>query len=162
VAGRLTCAPVTALAPRDRAFDDFVVGETFEFGFYEVTEAEIVAFGRSYDPQPFHTDPEAARDSIFGGLIASGWHTCAMAMRLLVDNFLSPAYSLGSPGIDDLRFLAPVRPGTRLHLRIVVADLVPSRSKADRGLVRLHIEVMGGADAVVSMTTLGLWARRPS
>jgi acyl dehydratase len=151
---------VTAPPPRDRAFEDFEVGESFEYGSYDVSAEEIVAFGRAYDPQPFHTDPEAAKSSIFGGLIASGWHTCAMGMRMLVDNVLSPAHSLGSPGVDEVRFLAPVRPGARLRLRVTVDDLVPSRSKPDRGLVRMRVEVLDDVTPVVTMLTLGLWRRR--
>ncbi|MPY95889.1 MAG: acyl dehydratase [Acidimicrobiia bacterium] len=155
---------MTTPEPRDRTFDDYTVGETFEFGYLDVTAAEIVEFGRKYDPQPFHVDAEAAKTSIFGGLIASGWHTGAMAMRLYVDNVLSPEHSLGSPGVDELRFLAPVRPGARLALRVTVLDLVPSRSKPDRGVVRQRLEVLDAAAdppvLVASMATMGLFRRR--
>lgn len=152
--------------PRDRYFDDFTVGQTFEFGTYDVTEEEIVRFGQAYDPQPFHTDTDAARSSIFGGLVASGWHTAAMSMRLMVDNFISPAHSLGSPGIDELRFPAPVRPGAKLRVRITIAELRPSRSKPDRGLVRQRLETLdtrdpANSEIVLTMTTMGLWRRRP-
>ena len=91
--------------------EDLRPGQRFTSATYELGADEIVAFASDYDPQPFHTDPEAAKGSIFGGLIASGWHSCAMGMRMLVDNVLSPDYSLGSPGVDEVRFLAPVRPG---------------------------------------------------
>jgi acyl dehydratase len=150
----------TPRSPRERGFDDFTVGDTFEVGSYTVDADEIVDFGRRYDPQPFHTDPEAAKSSIFGGLIASGWHNCAMGMRMLVDNVLSPEYSLGSPGVDEVRFLAPVRPGARLRLRVTVVELVPSQSKPDRGVVRMRVEVLEGHSPVVSLLALGIWARR--
>jgi acyl dehydratase len=159
----LTCPPVTTTtprSPRDRGFEDFTVGDTFEVGAYEVDADEIMDFGRRYDPQPFHTDAEAAKASIFGGLIASGWHSCAMGMRMLVDNVLSPTYSLGSPGVDEVRFLAPVRPGARLRLRVTVDELVPSQSKPDRGLVRMRVAVLEGDTPVVSMLALGIWGRR--
>lgn len=157
---------MTAPELRDRSFDDYTIGEVFEFGSIDVTEDEIVEFGRRFDPQPFHVDAEAARSSMFGGLIASGWHTAAMAMRLFVDNMLSPEHSLGSPGVDELRFLAPVRPGARLALRVTIVDLVPSRSKADRGVVRQRLEVLDTAASppvlVASMSTMGIFSRRPT
>lgn len=159
-----TLPPMGKPALRDRTFDDYEVGEVFEFGHLDVTEDEIVEFGRRYDPQPFHTDPEAAKASIFGGLIASGWHTGAMAMRLFVDHMLSPEHSLGSPGMDELRFLAPVRPGARLGLRVTILELTPSRSKPDRGVVRYRMEVLDLAPdepvAVASFLTMGLFRRR--
>jgi acyl dehydratase len=152
------------LALRDRTFDDYEVGEVFEFGHLDVTEAEIVEFGRRFDPQPFHIDPEAAKRSIFGGLIASGWHTGAMAMRLFVDNMLSPDHSLGSPGIDELRFLAPVRPGARIALRVTILETTPSRSKPDRGVVRYRMEVRDVAPeepvVVASYLAMGMFRRR--
>jgi acyl dehydratase len=153
--------------PRDRYFEDFDVGRTYEFGSYTVTEEEILTFGRAYDPQPFHTDPQSAVDSIFGGIIASGWHTAAMSMRLMVDNFISPLHSLGSPGIDELRFTAPVRPGAELRVRITVEELRPSASKPDRGLIRQHLETVDVRDpqhpqTVMTAKTLALWRRRPA
>lgn len=156
----LACSSVTVTPPRERAFEDFTVGDTFDVGSYLVDAEEIVDFGRRYDPQPFHTDPEAAKASIFGGLIASGWHTCAMSMRMLVDNVLSPVYSLGSPGVDEVRFLAPVRPGAQLRLRVTIAELVPSQSKPDRGLVRMRVEALEGDTPVLRLLALGLWGRR--
>jgi acyl dehydratase len=150
--------------PRERFFDDFEIGEVFEVGHLDVTEAEIVEFGRRYDPQPFHVDARAARSSIFGGLVASGWHTAAMAMRLYVDHLVSPQNSLGSPGVDELRFLAPVRPGARLALRVTVVELRPSRSKPDRGLLRQRFEVLDVAPdepvVVATFLTMGLFRRR--
>jgi len=151
--------------PRDWYFEDFAVGDRFEFGPVEVDEAEVIEFARRYDPQYFHTDPEAARRSIFGGLVASGWHTCGLTMRLLVENLLGTDHGLGSPGIDELRFPAPVRPGARLMVALNVVELVPSRSRPDRGMIRQHVETTDVSDAtpvtVLSMRTMGLWKRRP-
>ena len=116
---------------------------------------------RAYDPQSFHTDPVAAAASSYGGLIASGWQTAGVMMRLLVAHFIPPNASLGSPGVDELRWLKPVRPGDRLRVR--VQETVPSRSRPDRGMVRLLIEVLN-QHAEVVMTTRGmlLFRRRPA
>ncbi|MEI8183847.1 MAG: MaoC family dehydratase, partial [Desulfomonile sp.] len=104
----------------DRYFEDYVPGSVHEFGSIAVEEAEMINFARRFDPQPFHIDPEAAKQSIFGGLIASGWHTASLAMRLLVDHYISHVASLGSPGVDELRWLKPVRPGDTLSVRITL------------------------------------------
>lgn len=122
-----------------RWFEDYPVGSTWELGEVTPSEEEIVAFGRRFDPQPFHVDAQAAQESIFGGLIASGWHTGAMAMRLIVDHYLSPESSLGSPGLDQLRWAAPVRPGVtyRLHAEVQAARV--SNSKPDRGIVTTRL-----------------------
>ena len=128
----------------DRWFEDYVPGTTTELGSISVDEAEVVAFAQRYDPQPFHVDPEAAAAGPFGGLIASGWHTCALVMRLLVEQYLSPASSLGSPGVDELRWLRPVRPGDELVLRTTVEDARLSASKPDRGIVRTRVELVDG------------------
>jgi acyl dehydratase len=151
------------MAPEaERYFEDFVPGSVHEFGPVVVDEAEIIEFARRYDPQPIHTDPEWARTGPFGGLIASGWHTAAITMRLLVDQYLPPAASLASPGIDELRWLRPVRPGDELRVRVTVIEARPSRSKPDRGLLRSRIEVLeGGGSAVMTMTGLNLIRRRP-
>jgi acyl dehydratase len=146
----------------ERYFEDFVPGSVHEFGPVVVDEAEIIEFARRYDPQPIHTDPEWARTGPFGGLIASGWHTAAITMRLLVDQYLPPAASLASPGIDELRWLRPVRPGDELRVRVTVIEARPSRSKPDRGLLRSRIEVLeGDGSAVMTMTGLNLIRRRP-
>jgi acyl dehydratase len=126
--------------PKDRYFEDYIPGAVFEYGEIRVDEAEIIEFARRFDPQDMHVDPEAARRGRFGGLIASGWHTGAMMMRLLVDNFLPKAASLASPGIDELRWLHPVRPGDLLRIRVTVLEATRSRSKPDRGMVRTLIE----------------------
>lgn len=144
-----------------RYFEDFEIGESQEFGTYHVTEAEIVEFAEKYDPQAFHVDPAAATDSIYGGLIASGWHTCSMTMRLLVDNLLSETAILGATGVDDLRWRAPVRPGDDLSVSIEVVDTEPAASRRDRGLVKTAIEVTNqDDDEVLSFIALALFARR--
>jgi acyl dehydratase len=138
-----------------RYLEDFHPGAVEQLGSVTVTEAEIVDFGRRFDPQPFHVDPEAARRSPYGGLIASGWHTCGLMMRLLVEHFLSPEASLGSPGVDELRWLAPVRPGDVLSVRVTVQEATRSRSKPDRGALRTLTEVLNQAGKVV-MTVQGV------
>lgn len=143
--------------------EDAAVGDILELGSRTVSEAEILAFARDFDPQPFHIDPEAAAQSIFGGIIASGWHTCALTMRLMVDNFLSRAASLGSPGVEQIRWLRPVRPGDTLTARIVVLDVRPSQSKPDRGSVRMRTEVTNQTgELVMTMESTGLIGRRPA
>ena len=148
---------------KDRWLEDFQPGETAEIGEYEMTEAEIIAFASRYDPQPFHIDPERARHSAFGGLIASGWHTAAAMMRLLVDHFVPPRASLGSPGIDELRWLVPVRPGDRLRVRVTVLEQNRSRSKPDRGVVRTLNEVLNQDGAVVmTARAMALFRAKPN
>lgn len=135
-------------------FEDYVLGATHDCGSVEVTEADILEFGRRYDPQTFHTDPAAAADGPFGGLIASGWHTASLMMRLYADNYLSTVSSLGSPGVDELRWPRPVRPGDVLRLRATVTEARLSRSKPDRGLVRTSVELVNGGDEVVFSASL--------
>jgi acyl dehydratase len=136
----------------DRYFEDYVSGAVFEYGEIEVSEAEIIEFARRFDPQPMHVDPKAAALGRFGGLIASGWHTGAMMMRLLADNFLPRKASLASPGIDELRWLRPVRPGDVLRIRVCVLEATRSRSKPDRGMVRTLVEVLNQHDDIVMST----------
>jgi acyl dehydratase len=150
-------------AADDRYLDDFVRGAVYEYGPVTVGEAEIIEFARKYDPQPIHVDPDWARTGPFGGLIASGWHTIALTMRLLVDNYLPAAASLGSPGIDELRWVRPVRPGDALSVRVTVLETRPSRSKPDRGIIRSRIEVLDGPGQVVmTLVALNLLLRRPA
>jgi acyl dehydratase len=150
------------MTARTYYLEDFTPGMVLEFGGLEVTEEEIIGFARRYDPQPFHVDAEAGRASIFGGLCASGWHTTAMMMRMWVDNFLSPEASLGSPGIDELRWLKPVFPGDRLRCRVEVLETTPSRSRPFMGSVRQRTEVLNQKDEVVlRVTAIGLFRRRP-
>jgi acyl dehydratase len=143
--------------------EDFVVGQVYELGSVEVTEDEIIEFAMRFDPQPFHVDVEAAKESMFGGLIASGWHTCSLFMRLMVDGFIKDAASLGSPGMDEIRWLAPVRPGDRLTGTITVEDVQVSTSKPERGTIYIRSE-MTNQDGVVAMRMLGrgMYLRRPS
>ncbi len=147
----------------ERWFEDYVVGETSEHGSVRVAEDEVVAFGQRYDPQPFHVDRDAAAAGPFGGLIASGWHTCALMMRLLAENYLSPVSSLGSPGIDELRWVKPVRPGDELRLRTTVEQARPSRSRPDRGLVHTRVELVDQTGAVaLRLLAMNLVLRRPA
>jgi acyl dehydratase len=148
--------------PEQRWFEDYRPGLVLEFGAVPVDEAEVIEFARRYDPQPFHVDPVAAARGAFGGLIASGWHTGSLMMRLLVEHYLSPLASLGSPGIDELRWLAPVRPGDTLTVRVTVLEARRSQSKPDRGLVRASIEVLNQRrEPVMRLTALNFTRCRP-
>lgn len=141
----------------DRYFEDYVPGTVYEFGSIAVEESEMIAFAGRFDPQLFHTDPVAAGKSVFGGLIASGWYTASLTMRLLVDHYISHVASLGSPGVDELRWLKPVRPGDSLLLRVTVADVTPSRSKPDRGMLQSYIEVLNQqGEVVMTMKAMNL------
>ncbi|PJI37978.1 MaoC family dehydratase [Ferrovibrio sp.] len=142
--------------------EDFAVGQTMEFPPRTVSEDEIIAFARDYDPQPFHLDKEAARQSLFGGLCASGWHTAGMMMRMLVDNVIGKYASMGSPGVDQLRWVKPVFPGDTLHLRGEILDVKSSRSKPDRGVVTSRYEMKNQkGETVLTMQAKGMYARRP-
>jgi len=142
---------------RDRYLGDFVEGAVHEFGPITITEDEIVRFGQKFDPQLFHTDPEGARETVYGGLIASGWHTCSLFMRMFVEHYLPGPASLGSPGVDELRWLKPVRPGNELTLRITVHKVKPSRNKPDRGVLFSFCEMINqDSDVVVSMMGMNL------
>jgi acyl dehydratase len=146
----------------DLYFEDIEPGEVYELGTRTVTESEIVAFAREWDPQPFHTDPEAAKGSVFGGLIASGWHTGSMWMRMYVDTMLGSA-ARGSPGIEELRWLAPVRPGDTLSGRLTVLEATPSATRPDRGTIRIRGEMVNqDGVTVMSMTSRGHFGRRPA
>ncbi|MGE5385541.1 MAG: MaoC family dehydratase [Betaproteobacteria bacterium] len=135
-----------------RYFEDYVPGTRYEFGEIGVSQAEIVDFAQRFDPQVFHVDPEGAQATPFGGLIASGWHTGSLMMRLIADHYLSSVASLASPGVDELRWLRPVRPGDRLRVRILVVDAHRSRTKPDRGMVRSSVEVVNQqGETVMSM-----------
>jgi len=145
------------------AFEDFEPGQVYELGSRTVTEAEILEFARQFDPQPFHLDPEAAKESVFGGLIASGWHTGAISMRLYVDAMLGGAASRGSPGVEELRWLAPVRPGDTLTGSLTVLDVTPSATLPDRGTVRIRGELTNqDGVTVMTMTSRGHFGRRDS
>lgn len=146
-----------------RYWEDMRVGETADLGSCAITEAEILAFARKYDPQPFHTDLEAARRSIYGGLIASGWHTCALMMRLSVDAARrDEAATTGSPGLDSCRWLKPVRPGDVLSARTEVLETWPSRTKPI-GFVRRRSEMVNQqGEVVLRVIGITMYRRRPA
>ena len=144
-------------------FEDYVPQRVFSLPRVQVTEAGIVEFARRFDPQPYHTDPDSEQARAFGGVIASGWHTCALAMRSFVEGYLSPESALPSPGIDELRWHAPVRPGDELSITVTVLEATASRSKPDRGIVRSHIEARNHDDVIVlSMTAINFVRRAPA
>ncbi|MGH7030933.1 MAG: MaoC family dehydratase [Stellaceae bacterium] len=147
----------------DRWFEDYLPGAVYEYGEVMVTEAAIIDFARRYDPQSMHVDPEAATHGNFGGLIASGWHTAGIMMRLFVEHFLSHVASLASPGIDELRWTRPVRPGDALHIRVTVIEATRSRSRPDRGMVRTLVEVLNqNSETVMSLKPMNLLRCRPA
>jgi acyl dehydratase len=144
-------------------FEDYCPGRVFAGGAYAVGEAEILEFAGRYDPQAMHTDREAAARGPFGGLIASGWHTGAIMMRLLFEHFISPVGNLASPGLDELRWVLPVRPGDVLSLRATVLEARRSRSKPDQGVVKSLVEVLNQNGAVVmSLKSVSLMRCRPA
>jgi acyl dehydratase len=148
--------------PDQRRFEDYPVGAVFELGTFSFTEAEIIDFATRYDPQSMHTDPAWAASGPFAGLIASGWHTVAAMMRLIVANFL-PTNGLASPGIDELRWLLPVRPGEVLAVRGTVTEARRSRSRPDRGLVTSHVEVVNQTgDPVLTVKPMNFIRTRES
>ena len=145
----------------DRYFEDYIPGAVHEFGSIAVDASEIVEFAVRFDPQYIHTDERRAAGGPYGGLIASGWHTTGIMMRLYADHFLSSVASLGGPGVDELRWLRPVRPGDVLHLRVTVLDKKRSASKPDRGIMRVLTEVLNQANEVVlRMILLNILALR--
>lgn len=157
--------PAAELAPWgpeiDLYWEDFQVGQVHQLGSHLISAAEIVEFGRRFDPQPFHVDPERAARSPFQGLIASGWHSASLWMRLYWDSLLSRSASLGSPGVEDLDWLAPVRPDDELRGSLEIISARPSRSRPDRGLVQVRAELTDQHDVVkLRMTVWGLFGRR--
>lgn len=142
-------------------WEDFPVGSVREFGAATLTRDAVIAFARDFDPQPFHLDDAAAEASLFGRLSASGWHTCALAMRMMCDAYLLESSSLGSPGVDQLRWLKPVYPGDTLHMRMEVLEARPMNSRPDVGLVRTRWEVINqDGDLVLTMDGWGMFRRR--
>jgi acyl dehydratase len=144
-------------APRDRSrlyFEDFAVGRVFDLGERALSEDDIVSFAREWDPQPFHLDPEAAEHGEFGGLIASGWQTTCVWMRLYVDEVLNRAAMLTAPGVESVRWLRPVRPGMRLRGRTTILESWPSEQTPGRGTIRLQGELLDD-DGEVVMTLVG-------
>ena len=142
-----------------RYFEDVSVGSTATFGEYDVTRAEIREFARTYDPQPFHLDEAAAAESIFGELVASGWHTMAMCMRMVADR-PNPLAALAGVSADNIRWHAPVKPGDQLHLRSEVLDKRPSTTHDDRGYVTVQFEGINREEVVVSYESTALIKRR--
>jgi acyl dehydratase len=146
----------------ERYFEDYPPGAVFTAGTVAVSEADIIDFARRYDPQAMHTDPEAAARGRFGGLIASGWHTAALMMRLFADHFLSPESSVASPGLDELRWLQPVRPGDVLSLRVSVLEARRSRTRQGEGVIRSFVELLNqNGEVVLSLKPISLIACRP-
>ena len=144
-------------------FEDYQEDTVIEMGPVYVKEDELIEFALRYDPQPMHIDPEAAKAGPYKGLIASGWHTCALVMGELVNNYFFPSSSLGSPGIDELQWLRPVRPGDRLKVRATILETKRSRSKPDRGLVCTLVEALNQQqEKVVSFKALNFMLRRKS
>ncbi len=144
-------------------WEDFEPGERIEMGRHTFGEAEIIEFARQFDPQPFHTDPVAARKSFFGGLVASGWHTCAVGMRLTVESHVSKSVSLGSPGLDNIRWLKPVHAGDTITYFRVVLEKRASQSRPGVGLVKSRWEAVNeGGETVMTMEGWGMFGRRPA
>ena len=144
-------------------FDDFAVGDETLFGHYDVTREEVIDFARKYDPQPFHLSDEAAAETHFGRLAASGWHTCAMTMAVIARFVVEDRQAgLGSPGVDELRWLKPVYPGDRLTVRATIVETIPSRSKPAIGVLRSRTVVTNqdGVD-VMRFTSIVMMQRRP-
>ncbi len=145
----------------DFAFEDFYTGQCIPLSTYTVSEQQIIDFAKQYDPQAFHVDPVAAQDSIFGGLVSSGWMTTAVFMRMQYDGFLARSTCLGSPGVDQIRWLLPVRPGDTLEGEMRVVETIASRSKPDRGAVIAAVEVRNqSGDTVMTLQTRALFRRR--
>ena len=143
-------------------WEDFKVGETIELGSHTFTEEEIIAFATQFDPQSFHTDPEAAKHTFYGGLIASGWHTCCIAMRYMVQNYISRSASMGSPGVDNVRWLKPVRPGDTITFRRMILESRASESRPGAGLVKSSSQAVNqNGETVLTMEGWGMFGRRP-
>lgn len=155
--------PDFATPVEDRWFEDYEAGSVHRYGWLSLTEQEIVDFAHRYDPQPFHTDPVAAAEGPLGTHMASGWQTCALLMRLFADHYLSRCASLTSPGVDELRWTAPVRPGDRLALEVRTIETRRSRTKPDRGLVRSGCELATeGGVVVLTLSAMNILAVRPT
>lgn len=136
-----------------RYFDDYLPGASYDCGSVSVSEAEIISFATQFDPQPFHVDPEAAAQGPFGGLIASGWHTAALVMRQIVDHYLPAEASLGSPGLDEMRWPEPVRPGDTLRVRVTAVEARRSVSNPGRGILKTLIEAVNQDGRTVMRAT---------
>jgi acyl dehydratase len=143
-------------------FEDFKVGDVIESGRRTVTKDEIIAFAQQFDPQSFHIDEDKAAASKFGGLVASGWHTCALCMRLMVDSMLNDSNNLGSPGVEKIRFLKPLRPGATIHATARVVEAIPSKTRPDRGRLTFLFELYAqGEGLILDMLATAIFAKRP-
>ncbi|MBR7792045.1 MaoC family dehydratase [Undibacterium sp. FT147W] len=143
-------------------FEDFIPGSVIPLGQRTVTEEEIIHFAQQFDPQSFHVDKDAAKASIFGGVIASGWHTCSMIMRMVVDGFIADSSSMGSPGVDEVRWILPVRPGDTLTVSAETVSVKPSTSKPDRGVVNTVWKAVNqDGQLVCTINGMGMFGRRP-
>ena len=142
-------------------WEDFSPGQVTECGSRLITRAEIVAFAAEYDPQPAHLDEAAARATLFGGLVASGWHTCCVLMRMLSDDFLGDANFMGAPGVEEVKWLAPIRPGEWINARATVLETRPSRSRPDIGFVKFRFELINAAEEpVMTLVVSPMFGRR--
>ena len=151
------------MSTTDWYFEDFYPGQEIALGARLVTEEEIIAFATEFDPQPFHVDREAAGESIFGGVIASGWHTCSMMMRIVVDNLMAASSSMGSPGLDKVRWILPVRGGDTLQVSYLTTAVKASTSKADRGVVWSTWRATNQhGEEVCIIEGMGMFRRRPT
>lgn len=142
-------------------WEDFTTGAVAIYGPRLVTREEIVAFAAEFDPQPMHLDEAAASATLLGGLGASGWHTCCLMMRMIADGVLLNSTSMGAPGIEEVRWLTPLRPGTRIRVRSTVLDTRASKSRPEMGLAKMNLEVLDDADAVImTLITTFMLGRR--
>jgi acyl dehydratase len=142
-------------------FEDFQPGHTAEFGPRLVTREEIIAFAAQYDPQPMHLDEAAGQKSLLGGLGASGWHGCAIMMRMICDGFMLKSAGMGAGGVEEVQWLRPIRPGDRLTLRLAVLEARPSKSRPEMGIVRIRYEMLNDhGECVMVMVALALFGRR--
>ncbi len=144
-------------------WEDFEIGSTVDMGSHTFTADEIVAYAGQFDPQPFHIDPDAAARSVFGGLIASGWHTCAVGMRLMCDDYINRSISMGAPGVDNIRWPNPVRAGDTITYRRALLEKRASNSRPEMGLLKTRWEAVNQhGDTVLSMEGWGMFGRRPA
>jgi acyl dehydratase len=142
-------------------WEDFVVGSVAEYGPRLVTREEIIAFAAEFDPQPMHMDEDFARTTMLGGLAASGWHTCSIGMRMIADGFILDSASMGAPGVDEVRWLRPVRPGDELTLRRTILDSRPLKSRPEWGLVRFCFEMLNQAgEVMMTQENVNFFGRR--
>jgi len=154
---------MSANAGTEWYFEDFFPGQDIDLGNRTVSEEEIIEFASRFDPQPFHVDKDAAAQSIYGGVIASGWHTCSMMMRLVVDGLMAKSSSMGSPGLDGVRWLAPVRAGDTLNVRYQTTQVKASNSKPDRGVVwSKWVAINQHGETVCTVEGMGMFMKRPA